>query len=118
MPRVKVTTKLTNDKEQIDHEQAGLYQENKLIYQEDNAKITIFLQDKILIRETSEAILSYKFSLSSTSRFEIFLKSLQKTVTLELTTIQIAQTENQFEVIYQITGNNYQHHYVVKWRNI
>ena len=62
--KVLVHTKLKNGDQEITFDLKGIYQEeeDRLVFKENkNTKITLFLKEKILLRETEEAILIYKF---------------------------------------------------------
>ncbi len=120
MLKVQIKTKLIADNNEMASDAIGSFQEEKeiLTFQDQDAKITILLKDNILIRETPEAILSYKFSLTTPSRFEVFVKDMQKSGSLELMTEQLSYEENRYEVVYQLVGNEFKHHYIVEWRII
>ena len=116
--RVEIHTKLTNENQNLVFDLKGIYDEEakRLVFKEnEKTKITIFLKEKILLRETVEAILSYKFGKKN-SRFEVYLKDLRKTGTIGLETKKIVVKENFFEVCYRIEGNSFDHCYQVEWR--
>ncbi len=118
--KVLVKTKLITDDNQLGFEGMGIFDQERLIlrFRDNEAKVTILLKELILVRETAEAILSYKFNREKRSRFEIVIKDLKKTGTLGLSTKYIEQTKQRFEVKYQLDGNQFSHHYIVTWRNI
>ena len=43
---------------------------------------------------------------------------MQKSGSLELMTEQLSYEENRYEVVYQLVGNEFKHHYIVEWRII
>ena len=116
--KVLVHTKLKNGDQEITFDLKGIYQEeeDRLVFKENkNTKITLFLKEKILLQETEEAILSYKFGKKN-SRFEVYLKDLKKTGVIGLETKKITVKDHCFEVCYQIEGNGFDHFYQVEWR--
>ena len=116
--KVLVHTKLKNGDQEITFDLKGIYQEeeDRLVFKENkNTKITLFLKEKIFLRETEEAILSYKFGKKN-SRFEVYLKDLKKTGVIGLETKKITVKDHCFEVCYQIEGNGFDHFYQVEWR--
>lgn len=120
MSKIIVRTQLITNNEKMAFEGKGIFdqEQNCLKFMDQNAKITILLTDAILIRETEEAIISYKFSLEGLNRFEIFIKNMNQRGTLSLQTLSLEIKENYFDVIYQLDGNEFTHHYTVDWRII
>ena len=118
MKKVKIKAKLIGE-EEYSYEGIGSYDKKKkaLTYQDDFAKITLYLKDKIMVRENEESILSYKFQEGKESRFEVYSKELKKTGVLTLITKEIKIEEGLFQVIYQLEGNSFFHHYIVNWRD-
>lgn len=118
--RVQIDAVLKADDENVSFSGKGIYDKKKelLTFKDKDAKITIFMKDNILIRETEEAILSYKFNKENKSRFEIFVKELNQTGMLMIETLNLKVEQNLFEVKYQLEGNQFSHHYIVNWRKL
>ncbi len=120
MARVQINTRLIAEDQTISFHGKGIYDKktNTLKFKDKDAKITILLKENILIRETEEVILSYKFMKEEPTRFEIFIKDLNKTGFLEMKTELLSKKESTFEVKYQLDGNQFTHHYFVEWRKL
>ena len=110
MEEVKVIAKLrTNDGVLTFEGKADFDKKKQVIqYQDEHALLTIYLKDKILLRETEDAILSY-------NSFEIYLKDTKQCGTVGMKTKQIKEGVNSFLVIYRIDGNDFDHEYSIEW---
>ena len=109
MKEIKVIAKLIANNEVFTYEgKANFDKKNQVIqYQDEHALLTIYLKEKILLRETEEAILRYKFLENTSNSFEIYLKE----------TKQIKEGVNSFLVIYRIDGNDFDHEYSIEWED-
>lgn len=119
MKEIKVIAKLIANNEVFTYEgKANFDKKNKVIqYQDEHALLTIYLKEKILLRETEEAILSYKFLENTTNSFEIYLKETNQSATVLMKTKQIKEEVNSFLVIYRIDGNDFDHEYSIEWED-
>ena len=63
MKDVFIKAKIKNKDEELSYEGKGTFDKNKNLiqYQDDKALLTIFLDDNIMLIETYDTILSYKF---------------------------------------------------------
>ncbi len=120
MKKVQIKATLEADHEKFIFAGEGQFDLNthKLQYQDKEAILTYFLKDNILLRETSDAILSYKFSINHSSHFEIYVKELKKTAHMQMKTEKIEINTHKIEIIYQLEGNDFSHHYTLEWRVI
>ena len=115
---VLIKSKIKNDNEEIFYEGKGKIDSNKnlLQYHDKNALLTIFFNDNIMLRETEDSILSYKFVKNEKTNFEVYLKDLKQTGLVPMKTFTITKKVNFYEVVYQIEGNDFKHTYNVEWR--
>ena len=118
MKEIKIKAKLIGE-EEYSYEGIGFYDKEKKIiqYQDNFAHLTLYLKDDILLRETEESILSYKFRLKEASCFQIYIKEYKKIGNLKLLTKKLEKQKNYFSVIYQLEGNDFDHQYEIDWRN-
>ncbi len=119
MKEVKVIAKLIANNEEFIYEgKASLDKKNQIIqYEDEHALLTIYLKEKILLRETNEAILSYKFLENTNNSFEIYLKETKQSGAVSMKTKQIKEGINSFLVIYRIDGNDFDHEYNIEWED-
>ena len=105
MKDVLIKSKIKNKDEELPFEGKGTLdnEKNLIQYQDDKAVLTIFLDDNIMLRETEDTILSYKFVENEKTNFEVFLKDLKQT---------------GFVPIYEIEGNDFKHEFKVEWRTL
>ena len=117
MEEVKVIAKLRTNDDVLTFEGKDDFDRKKQIiqYQDEHALLTIYLKDKILLRETEDAILSYKFLENVDNSFEIYLKDTKQCGTVGMRTKQIKEGVNSFLVIYRIDGNDFDHEYSIEW---
>ncbi len=118
MKKVLIKAKIISKDDCQIYEGEGKYDPKKKIikYQDQNALVTLFINDDILLRETAEIILSYKYKENSENDFEIYLKDTKRCGYVKLKTYQIKRNDNKYEVEYNIDGNNYNHIYQIEWR--
>ncbi len=120
MKEVFIKAKIKNEDSIIPFEGKGVYDLSKSMIQyqdkDTNAVLTIFLNDNIMLRETEDTILSYKFVENAKTNFEVFLKDLKQTGYVPLTTRKIAKTNTNYQVTYNIEGNDFDHTYEIEWR--
>ena len=50
------------------------------------------------------------------TNFEVFLKDLKQTGFVPMQTFNINKDNTNYEVIYQIEGNDFKHEFKVEWR--
>lgn len=117
MEEVKVIAKLRTNDDVLTFEGKADFDRKKQViqYQDEHALLTIYLKDKILLRETEDAILSYKFLENVDNSFEIYLKDTKQCGTVGMKTKQIKEGVNFFLVIYRIDGNDFDHEYSIEW---
>ena len=117
MEEVKVIAKLRTNDDVLTFEGKADFDRKKQViqYQDEHALLTIYLKDKILLRETEDAILSYKFLENVDNSFEIYLKDTKQCGTVGMKTKQIKEGVNSFLVIYRIDGNDFDHEYSIGW---
>lgn len=118
MKDVFIKAKIKNKDEELPFEGKGTLdnEKNLIQYQDDKALLTIFLDDNIMLRETEDTILSYKFVENEKTNFEVFLKDLKQTGFVPMKTFKINKDRESFEVIYEIEGNDFKHEFKVEWR--
>ena len=118
MKDVLIKSKIKNKDEELPFEGKGTLdnEKNLIQYQDDKALLTIFLDDNIMLRETEDTILSYKFVENEKTNFEVFLKDLKQTGFVPMKTFKINKDRDSFEVIYEIDGNDFKHEFKVEWR--
>ena len=123
MKDVFIKSKIKNKDEELPFEGKGTLdnEKNLIQYQDDKAVLTIFLDDNIMLRETEDTILSYKFVENEKTNFEVFLKDLKQTGFVPtgfvpMKTFKINKDRESFEVIYEIEGNDFKHEFKVEWR--
>ena len=118
MKDVFIKAKIKNKDEELTFEGKGTLdnEKNLIQYQDDKALLTIFLDDNIMLRETEDTILSYKFVENEKTNFEVFLKDLQQTDFVPMEAFTIHKDRESFEVIYEIEGNDFKHVFKVEWR--
>lgn len=118
MKDVFIKAKIKNKDEELPFEGKGTFDEKKNLiqYQDNKAVLTIFLDDNIMLRETEDTILSYKFVENKKTNFEVFLKDLKQTGFVPMKTFNINKDNTTYEVIYQIDGNDFKHEFKVEWR--
>ena len=118
MKDVFIKAKLKNKDEELSYEGKGTLDDEKNLiqYQDNKAVLTIFLNDNIMLRETEDTILSYKFVENEKTNFEVFLKDLKQTGFVPMKTLNINKDNTSYEVIYQIEGNDFKHEFKVEWR--
>lgn len=118
MKDVFIKAKIKNEDEELPFEGKGTFDEKKNLiqYQDNKAVLTIFLDDNIMLRETEDTILSYKFVENEKTNFEVFLKDLKQTGFVPMKTFNIKKDNTTYEVIYQIEGNDFKHEFKVEWR--
>ena len=117
MEEVKVIAKLRTNDDVLTFEGKADFDRKKQVIQnqDEHAVLTIYLKDKILLRETEAAILSYKFLENVDTSFEIYLKDTKHCGTVGMKTKQIKEGVNSFLVIYRIDGNDFDHEYSIEW---
>ena len=120
LKEILIKSKIKNQDEEIVFEGKGVWnlENNSIQYQDKLALLTIFLEDNIMLRETEDSILSYKFKENTKSNFEVFLKDTKQTGFVPMETFAIKKDNHYYEVTYQIEGNNFKHHYQVEWQEI
>lgn len=120
MTDILIKSKIKNQDEEVTFEGRGIFDKKKNLiqYQDDHALLTIFLKENIMLRETTDAILSYKFKEKEKTSFEVFLKDLKQRGFVPLETFSIVKEKNSFEVVYQIDGNDFKHEFKVEWEVI
>ena len=118
MKDILIKSKIKNKDEELPFEGKGTLdnEKNLIQYQDDKALLTIFLDDNIMLRETEDTILSYKFVENEKTNFEVFLKDLKQTGFVPMKTFKINKDRESFEVIYEIEGNDFKHEFKVEWR--
>ena len=118
MKDIFIKAKIKNKDEELFYEGKGILDDEKNLiqYQDDKAVLTIFLDDNIMLRETEDTILSYKFVENEKTNFEVFLKDLKQTGFVPMQTFNINKDNTTYEVIYQIEGNDFKHEFKVEWR--
>ena len=118
MKDVLIKSKIKTKDEELPFEGKGTfdYEKNLIQYQDNKAVLTIFLDDNIMLRETEDTILSYKFVENEKTNFEVFLKDLKQTGFVPMKTFKINKDRESFEVIYEIEGNDFKHVFKVEWR--
>lgn len=118
MKDVFIKAKIKNKDEELPFEGKGTYDEDKNLiqYQDDKAILSIFLDDDIMLRETEDTILSYKFIENEKTKFEVFLKDLKQTGYVPMQTFNIKKDRESYDVIYRIDGNDFKHEFKVEWR--
>ena len=118
MKDVYIKEKIKNKDEELPFEGKGTIDEKKNLiqYQDNKAVLTILLDDNIMLRETEDTILSYKFVENEKNNFEVFLKDLKQTGFVPMQTFNINKDNTTYEVIYQIDGNDFKHEFKVEWR--
>lgn len=115
---VLIKAKIDNEEEETLFEGKGTFDQKKntIRYKDNYATLTIFLNDNIMLRETKDSILSYKFKENEKTNFEVYLKDLKQTGAIKMKTEKIEKGKNRYQVIYQIEGNDFKHTYNVEWR--
>ena len=74
-----------------------------LFYKEEDKTITTFnYEENILVRENDVMRLEYKFDLKEKTVNSIYIKELNSTVNVEITTKKIEKNENYIEIVYEI----------------
>ncbi len=118
MKDILIKSKIKNKDEELPFEGKGTLdnEKNLIQYQDDKALLTIFLDDNIMLRETEDTILSYKFVENEKTNFEVFLKDLKQTGFVPMKTFKINKDRESFEVIYEIEGNDFKHVFKMEWR--
>lgn len=118
MKNVFIKAKIKTKDEELSFEGKGIFNENKNLikYQDNKAVLSIFLDEDIMLRETDDIILSYKFIENEKTNFEVFLKDLKQSGFVPMKTFNINKDKTTYEVIYQIEGNDFKHEFKVEWR--
>ena len=103
MKDVFIKAKIKNKDEELPFEGKGTFDEKKNLiqYQDNKAVLTIFLDDNIMLRETEDTILSYKFVENEKTNFEVFLKDLKQTGKV------IKKQVKDYQIIVNYTEHEY-----------
>lgn len=118
MKDIFIKAKIKNKDEELFYEGKGILDDEKNLiqYQDKKAVLTIFLNDDIMLRETEDSILSYKFIENNKTNFEVFLKNLKQTGYVPMQTFNINKSKESYYVTYRIEGNDFNHEFKVEWR--
>ena len=120
MQEVYIKSIIKNETDIFNYKGKGKIDNQKRIlqYKDEKALLTIYIDEDIMLRETEDTILSYKFKEKQKTSFEVYLKDLNQTGHVKMTTYSINKTNNSYNVIYEIDGNDYKHEFKVEWRII
>lgn len=115
---VLVKAKIDNEEEETLFEGKGTFDQknNVLRYTDNFATLSIFVNEDIMLRETKDSLLSYKFKEKEKTNFEVLLKDLNQQGYVKMETYKIEKQKNSYKVVYQIEGNDFKHTYYVEWR--
>ena len=116
MENVNLTITLGyNDEKNTYKTKAEYYFDRKqLVYNDHNAKMSLFLNQKLLIRKTVDYTLIYDFY--KIKKLKVYVNELKSLTMLELNVKHIEINDSFFLVIYHIEGNDFDHEYKIEWR--
>lgn len=105
LPKIRVKSKLMGNDTIHNIENIGMIHENKIIYYENDVKVTIILEKNMitLLRETNEYRLRLLFEEGKTIVGEHQMKEFPMLFDAKVTTHLLEKTEKSMQIKYHLT---------------
>jgi hypothetical protein len=102
MSKVLINGIIKTDEETIDFEVKGILDTNNnvLMYNFDEVKNSLYLNENILKRESLDNIITLNFNKDESNKSSILLKDTKFEISLKLTTLYIDKSNNEYKVGY------------------
>lgn len=105
VPKIRVKSKLVGNDTTHKIDQIGMIHENKIIYYENDVKVTIILSENVitLLRETNEYQLMLLFEEGKTLMGYNQMKEFPMRLSAKVKTNLLKQTDTSIEIKYHLT---------------
>ena len=116
MGKIKLKASLVSEEENLNIETTGIKTGNKIVYKENNIKVTILIFNNKI--EMNRACNEYKINLvfeknkETISKYNVF--GIPKEFLLETKTKKLEISENEIIINYNLEGNDFKYHLEVE----
>lgn len=112
MPKINIKVSLITPEQSINNTYKAIFHPNsqEIVYlEEDKTKMTIQLKKTKLRREKEDLWMEYSFKEQNITQGIIKIKSLNKSVLVNIKTIKLIQKNKNIEIEYELENENYKY---------